>query len=68
MAIKFSVVQQKYNITGQNILKSFAKAQASGQPDDCRFLLSDEGRDIIVDLHLNAIKRIVKLSKENQQP
>ena len=38
------------------------------QPDDCRFLLSDQGRDIIVDLHLSAIKRIVKLSKENQQP
>ena len=37
------------------------------QLDDCRFLLSDEGRDIIVDLHLSAIKRIIKLSKENQQ-
>ena len=38
------------------------------QPDDCRFLLSYEGREALVDLHLNAIKRIVKLSKENQQP
>jgi len=38
------------------------------QPDDCRFLLSDEGRDLIVDLHLSAIKRIVKLKKESQQP
>ena len=38
------------------------------QPDDCRLLLSDEGRDIIVDLHLSALKRIVKLSKENKQP
>lgn len=33
MAIKYSVVQQKYDITGQNILKFFAKAQASGQTD-----------------------------------
>ena len=38
------------------------------QPDDCRFLLSYEGREAIVDLHLSAIKRIVKLSKENKQP
>jgi len=33
MAVKYSVVQQKYDITGQNILKFFAKAQASGQTD-----------------------------------
>lgn len=38
------------------------------QPDDCSFLLSKEGHNAIVDLHLNAIKRIVKLYKQNQHP
>lgn len=33
MAVKYSVVQQKYDITGKNILKFFAKAQSSGQID-----------------------------------
>jgi predicted histone-like DNA-binding protein len=33
MAVKYSVVQQKYDITGKNILKFFAKAQSSGETD-----------------------------------
>lgn len=32
---------------------------------DCEFLMSDEGRDIIAQIHVNAIKQIVYGNKEN---
>jgi len=33
MAVKYSVVQQKYDITGKGVLKYFAKAQSTGEMD-----------------------------------
>ena len=31
--------------------------------EDCKFLLSEEGRDIIAQVHVNAIRRIINLRK-----
>jgi len=33
MAVKYAVVQQKYDITGKGVLKYFAKAQSTGEMD-----------------------------------
>jgi hypothetical protein len=33
MALKYAVVQQKYDITGKGVLKYFAKAQSTGVMD-----------------------------------
>jgi len=33
MSVKYSVNQQKYDMTGNNVLKFFAKAQSSGEMD-----------------------------------
>jgi hypothetical protein len=47
MTVNYSVVQQKYDMTGKNILKFFAKTQASGKTAFASICetISDRGTD-----------------------